>query len=83
MANFPASVPVTPTGRRTSRGKLKDGCGTRVILLRHGGLRMANDVVVIAVVKQIIAAWEAGDQPADVTVDLIADAVEGRGGVVA
>ena len=44
---------------------------------------MANDVVVIAVVKQIIAAWEAGDSPADVTVDLIADAVEGRGGVVA
>jgi hypothetical protein len=44
---------------------------------------MANDVVVIAVVKQLIAAWEAGDQSADVTVDLIADAVEGRGGVVA
>jgi hypothetical protein len=44
---------------------------------------MANDVVVIAVVKQLIAAWEAGDASADVTVDLIADAVEGRGGVVA
>jgi hypothetical protein len=44
---------------------------------------MANDVVLIAVVKQIVAAWESGDQSADVTVDLIADAVEGRGGVVA
>jgi hypothetical protein len=44
---------------------------------------MAADVIVIAVVKQIVAEWEAGDQSADVTVDLIADAVEGRGGVVA
>jgi len=44
---------------------------------------VSDDVIVIAVVKQVIAAWEAGDQPADVTVDLIADAVEGRGGVVA
>ena len=43
----------------------------------------SSDVVTIAVVKQVIAAWEAGDQAADVTVDLIADAVEGRGGVVA
>ena len=44
---------------------------------------MTADVVLISVVKQVIAAWEAGDQSADVTVDLIADAVEGRGGVVA
>jgi hypothetical protein len=43
---------------------------------------VTTDVVLIAVVKQVIEAWEAGDQPADVTVDLIADAVEGRGGVV-